>query len=194
MKSLLNVKSFRSAATEILSIVIGVLLALAVNEWNENRVQTDRANEAIKNINQEIESNIALLKIVHANNTKVLKLIDDSVIGEGEELTEKQQNFIPGLQIQDTAWKTLLSTGVSEYISFSELYKISAIYSVQDIYKKLGFQLVETMMSNQALIQTLAPEKETETRSDLYLDNMKLIVEVEKGLLNLYQQNAKSKD
>ncbi|MEW6991326.1 hypothetical protein AADZ91_11620 [Colwelliaceae bacterium 6441] len=191
MKSLINIKSLRSAFTEILSIVIGVLLALAVNEWNENRVQTARANEAIKNINQEIASNIALLKIVHTNNTKVLAIIDGS---EGsEDGPDKQQQFIPGLQIQDTAWQTLLSTGVSEYIEFSKLYEMSAIYSIQDIYKKLGFQFVQTMMSNQALLKTLAPEKEAFKKNDLYIENMTLIVEVEKGLLSLYQKHNKPK-
>ena len=40
----------KSGITEIFSIVIGVLIALRVSEWNEDRVHTQRAEETIQNL------------------------------------------------------------------------------------------------------------------------------------------------
>ena len=189
MNKVIKTESFKSAMREIFAIVVGVLLALAVNEWNENRIQTARANEAISNIIQEIESNLNLLQIVNKNNLSVVALVES----EKSENNEETQNlkFIPGLQIQDTAWQTLLSTGVSEFIEFSTLYDVSSIYSLQAIYRKLGFQLVESMMSNQALAMIIASNNKISNSNDLYLTNMKLILEIEKALLSNYQEKLK---
>jgi hypothetical protein len=183
MKKILNPKSFQSAFTEIASIVIGVLIALAVNEWNEDRVHTQRANEAMQNIVQELKKNIKFLKVVHDNNNKVINLLQNKDSNQQDIDTIQ---FVPGLQIQDTAWQTLLSTGVSEYVDYKQLYQISSVYSMQDIYKSLGYQMVQTMMSTNALAEIIS-NKVKPIKNDLYLDNMILIVDIEKALLKSYQ-------
>jgi hypothetical protein len=176
---------FRSALTEIMSIVIGVLLALAVNEWNENRVHKKRADEAIQNIIKEIESNIKFLNIVNANNKATIELLK----GENKPTkSESNSQFVPGLQIQDTAWKTMQSTGVSEYIQYSILYEISNIYSLQEIYKKLGYQLVQNFSSNRALIAAIKQSESTSFDNKLFLTDMELIEQVEKALLESYKK------
>ena len=155
MKRFFQRRTLRSAATEILSIVIGVLLALAVNEWNEDRVHQQRAEQAVTNIIQELKSNIRLMEIIHTNNTAIVNLPNSP-----EESTSKKENrFIPGLQIQDTAWKTLISTGASAHIEYETLYIISSIYSIQEIYKSFGRQLINTMMSTSALSKALNSDK-----------------------------------
>ena len=75
-------KYFKYALGEILLVMIGILLALQVNNWNNNRI--DRAKEAnyIKNINREFKSNRAQLdstvyyhQKVNQNTTKILNLV-----------------------------------------------------------------------------------------------------------------------
>ncbi|MBB5210882.1 hypothetical protein [Microbulbifer hydrolyticus] len=173
----------RSAITEILSIVIGVLLALAVNEWNQNRIEKIRAAEAIENVVQEIRSNIKFMNVVHSNNRAVVELLKNESVHQ-DDADEKQ--FVPGLQIQDAAWKMLNSTGVSEFIDYETLYDISAIYSLQDIYKSLGYQLVETTMSNRALVAALSPDASKTLGGDLFMEDMLLIDSVEEALLSSY--------
>ena len=175
----------RSVITEITSIVIGVLLALAVNEWNESRIQTARANEAIQNVMHEITSNTKFLSFVNANNRAIIELLKER---NAQSEDEGERQFVPGLQIQDTAWRMLHSTGVSEFIEYSTLYEISAIYSLQDIYKSLGYQLVQTITNNRALILAVAPDKSEGIDSGLFLSEMILIEQVEEALLSSYAE------
>ncbi len=178
----------RSAFTEIMSIVIGVLIALAVNEWNENRVHSNRANEAIKNIIKEIESNHKLLSLINTNNQATIELLKDEKKA-GKSLGDRQ--FVPGLQIQDTAWKTTQSTGVSEHINYSTLYQISNIYSLQEIYKKLGYQLVQNISTNRVLVAALSQDNAASFNNKLLLTDMELIFQVEQALLESYNKLIK---
>jgi len=180
-------EKIKSMIIEIASIVAGVLLALAANEWNENRVNKARANEALINITQEIQSNIKLLKFVNENNKK----ITDFILRENEPDSSSEtpnENFIPALQIQDTAWKTLLSTGVSQYIDYDLLYQISSVYSLQDIYKSLSYQLVQNMMSTDAMALIIGEQDREIDGIDLYGTNMSLLVTLESGILESYDK------
>ena len=98
-------------AIEVFSIVLGVLLALGVNEFREQRMHHKEAESAMHNIKLEIQSNQEFLTSLHENNAALLEAISDE-----ENSEEGEGNFIPGLQVDATAWKTLLSTGVSNYI------------------------------------------------------------------------------
>jgi len=176
---------YRSALAEIASIVIAVLLALAVNEWNENRVHKQRADEAIQNIIKEIDANIKFINLVNVNNKAIIELLnDDSKAAEGE--TNKQ--FIPGLQIQDTAWKTMQSTGVSEYINYSTLYEISNLYSLQEIYKTLGYQLLQNTTNMRVILASVTSSKTNGIDNKLFLPDMILIEQVENALLDGYSK------
>ncbi len=177
----------KSTIVEITSIVAGVLLALAANEWNENRVNKARANEALINITQEIQSNTKLLKFVNENNKKITDFIlsNNETDRSSETPTE---NFIPALQIQDTAWKTLLSTGISQHIDYDLLYQVSSTYSLQNIYKSLSYQLVQNMMSTDAMALALGDQDREIDGIDLYGTNMTLLVTLESGILESYDK------
>ena len=96
---------------EMLPIVLGVLLALGANEWNEQRIQENRANEALEKIALEIKQNQKFMQKLHENNSRIVDSIVDGVSGEDNQ-------FVPGLQISDTAWDTMIATGVSEHIEY----------------------------------------------------------------------------
>jgi hypothetical protein len=176
----------RHASTEILSIVIGVLIALAVNEWNENRIHKERADEAIQNIINEIDSNIKLMRLVNKNNKAVIKSLKNENAVDANE--SKNQNFLPGLQIQDTAWKTLQSTGVSEYIKYSTLYTLSNVYSLQEIYKKLGYNLIQNTANHRILLSVKDNGVPNSIDSEVFASDMELIESVESALLNNYKK------
>jgi len=176
---------YRSALAEIASIVIAVLLALAVNEWNENRVHKQRADEAIQNIIKEIDANIKFIGFVNVNNKAIIELLKGEIkVIEGE--TDKQ--FVPGLQIQDTAWKTLHATGVSEYLEYSTLYELSTLYSLQEIYKRLGYQLVQNTTNIRVLLAAVTSGKTSDFDNNLFLPDMILIEQIESALLDGYSK------
>ncbi|MCW9081598.1 MAG: hypothetical protein OQK09_08800 [Colwellia sp.] len=193
MKSQKATQMIRPVLTEILSIVIGVLLALAVNEWNGNRVQTERANEAIQNIISEIDSNVKLMGFVNKNNKAVIDLMKNDSIAASSE--DNNQQFLPGLQIQDTAWKTLQSTGVSEYVQYSTLYTLSNLYSLQEIYKKLGYNLIQNIANHRILLSVKENEVSESIDSKVFTADMVLIETIESELLNQYTKTlAQLKD
>jgi len=164
-------------------------LALAVNEWNEDRVNQQKARQAVNNIANELKSNLKLIKIIHANNAAIVNLSEQPE----DSTTSEEKRFIPGLQIQDIAWQTLISTGISAHLDYDTLYMISEIYSIQQIYKTFGFQTINNMMNTNALVNAINPTK-TNNVNHLFTDNMALVVEIEKALLILYQRTIDKLD
>ena len=92
--------SMRAIFIEVVSIVLGVLLALAVNEWRALRAHDSEAESALQNIKNEVKSNQKTLKVIHENNlTTVESMTENSDRGE-------DRKFIPGLQLKSSAWET----------------------------------------------------------------------------------------
>jgi uncharacterized membrane-anchored protein YhcB (DUF1043 family) len=56
-------KYFLYAIGEIILVVIGILIALQINNWNENNITTKKTQTYLSTLNTEIESNIEALKI-----------------------------------------------------------------------------------------------------------------------------------
>jgi hypothetical protein len=65
-------KYSRYAIGEIILVVIGILIALQINNWNEDRIQSNRIEKYAQAIIQDLESDIVMLKIIEfqALNTK----------------------------------------------------------------------------------------------------------------------------
>jgi sensor domain CHASE-containing protein len=59
------------ALGEILLVVIGILIALQVNTWNEDRVQRSREVKYLKNIRLDLEKDLASLDYQIANRTGI---------------------------------------------------------------------------------------------------------------------------
>ncbi len=74
-------KYFKYAIGEILLVVIGILIALQINNWNENRINSNKETAILANIHKEFQQNrkqldsvIAQHRISHNNSTKIIKL------------------------------------------------------------------------------------------------------------------------
>ncbi|MFC0605208.1 DUF6090 family protein [Winogradskyella pulchriflava] len=60
------------AIGEIILVVIGILIALQVSNWNKKRIDSDSEKEALFDLNTEIKSNIKALEIIIAEHEKSL--------------------------------------------------------------------------------------------------------------------------
>jgi hypothetical protein len=67
-ETLLNRRSMARAGIEVLSIVVGVLAALAVSEWQDNRQNMQRTDAALRGVHSELANNLKILEIAHDNN------------------------------------------------------------------------------------------------------------------------------
>ena len=56
-------KYFKYAIGEIVLVVIGILIALQINNWNENNITKKKTLTYLSTLNTEIESNIDALKL-----------------------------------------------------------------------------------------------------------------------------------
>lgn len=119
------------------------------------------------------------MQSLHENNSRIVDSIANGVTGEGNQ-------FVPGLQIEDTAWNTMVATGVSEHIEYETLHIVSSVYSFQKIYSSLAYQLVQNIMYTTALAKALGQDENFLLSDSLFLDNMQLIVLTETGLLANY--------
>lgn len=65
------------AAGEILLVMIGILLALQVNNWNQANSEERITQDYIKNIITELDSDLNYFKQLQSQNLGQMKLIDD---------------------------------------------------------------------------------------------------------------------
>lgn len=173
--------SAKGLIIEVLSIVLGVLLALGLSEWSEERQHQAQADVALANIILELESNQALLLIIHDNNAATI-----AAMKEASPDAEQNQNFIPGLQLQETAWDAFLSTGLSNYANYDDVLVLSQLYSIQDIYKQSGLQLVEASMQVSAFAVVQEKEIDDDQFQKQFLVYFEMLTAIEAQLLVSY--------
>ena len=98
-KNLLNNKQtgnyFKYAIGEIILVVIGILLALQINNWNEHQKAIEKEKEVIISLKQEITTNIDKLE-------KVLK-INESFIIKTDSLIDFLENDFDKLSVSKIA-------------------------------------------------------------------------------------------
>ncbi|MGK0413273.1 MAG: hypothetical protein ACJA1B_001476 [Polaribacter sp.] len=69
-------KYFKYAIGEIVLVVIGILIALQINNWNENRKALKKEQEIIVSLQQEIHQNITELNKILQSNERYLMQSD----------------------------------------------------------------------------------------------------------------------
>lgn len=167
---------------EMMSIIVGVLVALAVDEWNEDRQNKERAEIAIHNVHLEIGKNLEVLGILHPENQAVLEVL------QTEASSDTSLRILPGLQLYDTAWRTLESSGISAYVEYDKLFDIAQVYSIQNIYKDLGKDFIDQIMETKTLALAMGKDISEEEIIHSSVELLELMVHVEENLIVLMQE------
>ena len=70
-------KYFKYAIGEILLVIIGILIALQINNWNDNRIERKELNSSLHSMIDELNQNIQFLEDEKEDKQKRLLAIDN---------------------------------------------------------------------------------------------------------------------
>ena len=167
---------------EVFSIVLGVLLALGLSEWADERQNQTLANSALLNIYREVDSNHKTLKIIHANNVQTI----DAIGLQSTPDADDSRSIIPGSQLQETAWEALLATGLSGHVDYDTMLTLSQLYSIQRVYKQTGMQLSESAMNATAYATAIGSSVDHRHFQQQFIGYFQLLTQIEEQLLDIY--------
>lgn len=159
-----NGNYFKYAIVEIVLVVIGILIALSINNWNTNRLNSKREivilNNLIKDLKLELknlEGHKAAQYIWINSGAEVLKnytnndmfLVDDKLLGHMNDLMIRA-NFIPNF----TTFQTLEGTGNINLIENKTLKEKIIVY-----YNSISSFSENTKINNRTLVDELINQK-----------------------------------
>ena len=176
-------RSAPALALEVFSIVLGVLLALGLSEWADDRENHKLAKSALLNISKEISSNLETLTLIHENNVQTV----NAITAQSESNADESQSFIPGIQLQETAWEAFLATGMSGYVNYDTILELSKMYAIQRVYKQTGMQMSESAMNATAYATALGTTVDERHFQEQFIGYFQLLTQIEVQLLDSYQ-------
>ena len=187
-------KYFKYAIGEIILVVLGILIALQINNWNEERKSNNELQNVLQNLTQEFESNRNELKTVLAsvNNTKtggleVLSIIDktDKAISD-EELnkmiektlffpTWKPSNFTLN-ELKNSGKLTLIKNDSLKKLLFKWEKHIETIEEWNRRVEKSSQDIVDYIKANGS-IRNINYKRISTNASNLVVNNSHLLID-----------------
>lgn len=140
-------KSFLSylmyAIGEILLIVIGILLALYLQNKNEQQKVNKTVQVTIKMIKDEIKTNQESIKLVKDYHIMVRDTIKKIDAPKTEKDVEKALGFWRGMntpRLQNSAFQTSIQSGIGKEVNPKVLKLLNNLYTQQDGYNEFNSQ------------------------------------------------------
>lgn len=138
----LSGRSIGALLLEVFLIILGVMVALAANEWREGRAVEQRTELALENIRLEIARNQRSMQerlTYHEALRDSIRAYLPDLKDVSYEAVDRDRLGMPrGLRfllIYDAAWQTALASQVLPHVDYETLAVLSTIYQVQDNLK-----------------------------------------------------------
>ena len=134
------------ALFEAAFVVLGVVLALAANEWREGRNERQRAAIASNAIAAELRSNRGAVAAAHAYHSALI----DSLQVNGSPTWQPSprlfsRGFVAPAQLSSTAWQSAAATGAVEHMPYEAVLKLSQAYANQARYEHQAMNIGEVL-------------------------------------------------
>jgi len=120
---------------ESLLLVGSILLALAVDEWNEDQEFQELANRSLANFVREINQNRVRLEDVTLFHAGLRDVLANMNADNGAVPATRIRNIMEGFQpaiLVNTAWETAVATGALGYMDYDVVAGLSLTYSLQE--------------------------------------------------------------
>ena len=132
---------FVYAFGEIILVVLGILIALAINNWNEERKDSDKKKELQKALIAEFEENLKQLEQVLYFDNEVVKSSKQLLEIKKEEILQQSSDSIKSM-LQNTSWlwtfdplngalRSSISSGTIHLLNNDSL--INLLFSWEDV-------------------------------------------------------------
>jgi len=139
-------------------ITISILVALALDEWRENREDAENVQQALSNFVSEIQQNQARIDDAAPFNRGLLNVLrnryDTDDIGSIDDFVNMVGSYSPA-DLQTTAWETALATGSLAKMEYNVVSALSFTYSRQNRYQIA----TQSGMSDLTSLQNLSDDR-----------------------------------
>ena len=134
------------AIGEIVLVVIGILIALQINNWNQNRIENNRARKLLKNMVEDLATDTLMLNRSITNyefqSNNCVKLLNDSLFANTK--TDSIFFMLPlnqaGLLLTTQAFDKINNASLTSLLGSSELDQaISEYYITSAEYAEKQF-------------------------------------------------------
>jgi len=120
---------------ESVFVVGSILMALAVDEWAENRGYAELADQTLGIFEREITQNRARLDDAAPYHRGIRDLLQQML--SSPDMGVDVRDVVEGLEtppLLRTAWETALATGALTHMEFEVVSALSLTYSIQDAF------------------------------------------------------------
>jgi hypothetical protein len=131
---------------EAAMIFFAVMLALAAEEWREQKDRLELADRALRSVIEEVRSNLEELEITGVRNTE--RLESASAVLAELEAGRDQSDADVGLEVallSSAAWQSAQMSQAVQYLDFDVMRELSEVYEVQDLYERVQSSAVDHM-------------------------------------------------
>jgi len=121
------------AVVESVLVVVSILMALAVDEWRDNRGFAQLADQSLGIFEREIRQNQARLEDATPFHNGIRDLLGQAMDQPGASMDLR--GILEGVEtpvILNTAWQTALATGALTHMDVETVSALSLTYSIQD--------------------------------------------------------------
>ncbi len=119
-------------------ITVSILVALALDEWRENRQHAESIQLALSNFVSEIQRNQARIEDTAPFNRGLLEVLrnryENKDIGSVDEYVNMLESYAPA-DLRTTAWETALATGSLAEMEYDLVSVLSFTYGKQNDYQ-----------------------------------------------------------
>lgn len=137
---------------EAFFVVLGVFLALAANEWREDRNARERADIAAASIVEELAANHTLVQQSVAHHRAALDTLYRYYPTGGPPLPREafQRGLFRPAPLLSTAWDAARAAGVVSHMDYDDVLRYARLYAMQEAYQaqseRIGNLMYEEMM------------------------------------------------
>jgi hypothetical protein len=132
---------------EAASVVIALLLALALNQWNENRETRTRADAARAAILGELRANREEIGEQIPKLKAIVSTLSATASGSTPPPSREMQVNLGVALLSAAAWHAALATQASQTIDFAWMTRVAKVYELQDNYVRVQNLAIDQLSS-----------------------------------------------